>query len=218
MEQKNIINITVMSDNKDNKNDHFEPEAPSPASIPLSQSYVVPAETIQRYNPTCNFQGSELNIYINDNLQNDNFSLKLKETSDFWIINKKYFQDNFNILYNFLTSLFANGQPENFIIHQKDSLKLIFTQEGLFSFNITLEIPKEGSVDLVKQEMTGLQRKIEKLEYFITTMIFQTSLGKTKLSEDWKDEHLEDNQSESIPLDLDDLWDKIDECYSQFKN
>ena len=81
-----------------------------------------------------------------------------------------------------------------------------------------MEIPKEGSVDLVKQEMTGLQRKIEKLEYFITTMIFQTSLGKTKLSEDWKDEHLEDNQSESIPLDLDDLWDKIDECYSQFKN
>ena len=109
-------------------------------------------------------------------------------------------------------------EDENFIIHQKDSLKLIFTQEGLFSFNITLEIPKEGSVDLVKQEMTGLQRKIEKLEYFITTMIFQTSLGKTKLSEDWKDEHLEDNQSESIPLDLDDLWDKIDECYSQFKN
>jgi|TARA_Y100000389_G_C17454594_1_gene517218 hypothetical protein len=81
---------------------------------------------------------------------------------------------------------------------------------------LNLYITKETSNN-IKQVFYNLQTKMQRLEYFITTTTYQTNLEKTTLSQDWKEEQLE-KKIESIPTDLDDLWDKIDECYSQSKN
>lgn len=209
MEQKNFINITLISSENDNI-------YPSPEPAPLSQSYIIPAENVQRYNPTCTINDLCIKIVVNDHLQNTNYRIELDQTSDYWKANNKYFQNDIKIFYNFIHSFFLKEKSDEYFIQKNDHLKFKMIQEGLFPINLTLDIPKEDSND-IKQELYNLQSKIERLEYFITTMIYQTNLGKTTLSDDWKEEQSE-NSIESIPTDLDDLWDKIDECYSQSKN
>jgi len=99
------------------------------------------------------------------------YYIELTPNCEFWKINNKYFQDNFNKFCDIVneTLILEKGDIKHKIIKEDfETLILNLIYEGLFGFEISIEIPrKKDRIDLIDNEVQDILKQNEEKDKII---------------------------------------------------
>lgn len=144
-------------------------EAPSPE--PINNDIIIEATPVHKehYYKVRNRENI-CKIKIT-NEEGNIYYIELTPNCEFWKMNNKYFQDNFNKFCDIVneTLILEKGDIKHKIIKEDfETLILNLIYEGLFSFEISIEIPrKKDRIDLIDNEVQDILKQNEEKDNII---------------------------------------------------
>lgn len=146
-------------------------EYPSPEPSPINNDVIIEAIPVHKehYYKVRNRENI-CKIKIT-NEEGNIYYIEITPNSDFWKENNKYFQDNFNKFCDIVnkTLILEKGDIKHKIIKEDfETLTLNLIYEGLFGFEVSIEIPrKKDRIDLIDNEVQDIIKQNEEKDKII---------------------------------------------------
>lgn len=146
-------------------------EAPSPSPTPINNDVIIEATPVHKehYYKVRNRENI-CKIKIT-NEEGNIYYIEITSDSNFWKENNKYFQDNFNKFCDIInkTLILEKGDIKHKIIKEDfEQIILNIIYEGLFGFEISIEIPrKKDRIDLIDNEVQDIIKQNEEKDKII---------------------------------------------------
>ena len=146
-------------------------EYPSPEPAPINNDVIIEATPVHKehYYKVRNRENI-CKIKIT-NEEGNIFYIELTPESEFWNENNKYFQDNFTKFSDIVneTLILEKGDIRSKIIKEDfETLTLNLIYEGLFGFEVSIDIPrKKDRIDLIENEVQDIIKQNEEKDKII---------------------------------------------------
>jgi len=146
-------------------------DCPSPEPAPINNDVIIEATPVHKehYYKVRNRENI-CKIKIT-NEEGNIFYIELTPESAFWNENNKYFQDNFTKFSNIVneTLILEKGDIRSKIIKEDfETLTLNLIYEGLFGFEVSIDIPrKKDRIDLIDNEVQDIIKQNEEKDKII---------------------------------------------------